>query len=337
MKKSISFILTSLFTVSLISAQSLSTQAVGNLPVEFSYLTEEFHIEDQGGGSYMAEAKGGEVYYIMLNKASSRYNADSLRYTFTNLYKEDPSVENIQVNEVGSGKLGNLDGERVRITFMSNGGYYTATALLVRFHLNRKYNSFLLTYEMSERSEANKIRYDAVKKGFEDLASSFVYKEFKYKKYTYTKDSISIDYPDFWYAGKNDTSMLIDDGRCKVTEIAYIAKDSTTTETHAKCERDAMKKNSALYPSFKGSLTRENWRNDELCTKFSGSYEYDEFGARKTRSFTKYIIRRNVGGKMKDFHVYFECPEMYSTYYTGVFEIMLKSLQLPGIAAEVKK
>lgn len=321
-----------------LAAQTTAQYKIGTLPVQFTYLNEEFTIEDQGGGSYAAVARGGEEYYIMLHKASGRFNADSLRYMFVDLYKQDPQVENIQVNEAGSGKLGSLDGERVRITFMSGGGFYTATAILVRFHMNRKYNTFLMTYEMAERSPQNSTRFDAVKKGFEDLASSFSYTEFKYKKYTYSIDSLSIDYPDFWYAGATDTCMLIDDGRCRITAKSYMAKDSTTSDTYAKCERDKMKKSSALYPAFKGTITTEKWRNDELATKFTGTYEYDEYGARKTRYFIKYIIRRNIGGKMKDYHIQFECPEMYNeSYYAAKFEIMLKSIILPGTAGEVKK
>lgn len=338
MKRALKILILTVCLATQIYAQNLSYQAIKNFPAQFSYLSEEFSIEDQGGGSYAAVAKGGEQYYIMMYKASARFNADSLRYMFTDLYKQDPSIENIQVNEAGSGKLGLLDGERVRITFMADGGFYTATAILIRFHLNRKYNSFLLTYEMAERTPANQNRYDAVKKGFEDLCSSFSYTEFKYKKYTDTKDSISIDYPDFWFAGKTDTCILIDDGRCKITAKAYAAKDSTTTESYAKCEKDKMKKSSALFPAFKSTLTIEKWRNDELATKLSGTYQYEEYGARKDWYFMKYIIRRNVGGKMMDYHVLFECPEMYlETYYASKFEIMLKTLSLPGIAGEVKK
>jgi hypothetical protein len=326
-----------LFSASLYS-QSIAQYPLKPYPAEFGYLGDEFSIEDQGGNSYAATARGGEVYYIMLYKASARFNADSLRYVFEDMYKADPTVENIQLNEKGSGNLGTLPGERVRITFMADGGFYTATAILIRFHLNRKYNSILLTYEMAAETDNNKTRYLAVKKGFEDLAASFTYTEVKYKKYTYTEDSASMDYPDFWYAGKTDTCMLIDDGRCKVTLKSYVAKDSTTSETYAKCERDKMKKSSALYPAFKATISTEKWRNDELATKFSGSYEYEEYGARKTWYFLKYIIRRNIGGKMKDFHIQFECPDMYrETYYAGKFEIMFKSLVLPGVAAEVKK
>jgi hypothetical protein len=338
MKRALKILILTVCLATQTYAQNLSYQAIKNFPAQFSYLSEEFSIEDQGGGSYAAVAKGGEQYYIMMHKASARFNADSLRYMFTDLYKQDPSIENIQVNEAGSGKLGLLDGERVRITFMADGGFYTATAILIRFHLNRKYNSFLLTYEMAERTPANQNRYDAVKKGFEDLCSSFSYTEFKYKKYTDTKDSISIDYPDFWFAGKTDTCILIDDGRCKITAKAYAAKDSTTTESYAKCEKDKMKKSSALFPAFKSTLTIEKWRNDELATKLSGTYQYEEYGARKDWYFMKYIIRRNVGGKMMDYQVLFECPEMYlETYYASKFEIMLKTLSLPGIAGEVKK
>lgn len=336
-KTCLTFLVGSILTASSLIAQT-SAYKIANLPVQFSYLTDEFTIQDQGGGSYSAAARGGEEYYISLFKASARFNADSLRYMFVDLYKQDPSIENIQVNETGGGKLGELDGERVRITFMAGGGFYTATAILVRFHINRKYNTFLLTYEMAEETPNNKTRFQAVKKGFEDMCASFAYTEFKYKKYTYPTDSITMEYPEFWFAGKTDTCMLIDDGRCKITGKAYLAKDSTTTETYAKCERDKMKKSSALYPVFKANLTVEKWRNDELATKFTGSYEYDEYGARKTRYFLKYIIRRNVGGIMKDFHILFECPDMYrETYYAGKFEIMLKSVVLPGVAAEVKK
>jgi hypothetical protein len=325
------------FSNSLFS-QATSTYQMKPFPAQFSYLTEEFQIDDQGDGSYAATAKGGEVYYIQLFKATARFNADSLRYMFEEVYRADKTVENIQLNEKGPGKLGNLDAERVVITFMADGAYYTATAVLVRFHLNRKYNSVLLTYEMSARSPQNESRFLAVKKGFEDLASSFAYTQVNYKKYTYAKDSVTIEYPDFWYAGATDTCMLIDDGRCRVTVKAYAAKDSTTSETYAKCERDKMKKSSALYPAFKGNISTEKWRGEELATKFTGSYDYDEFGGRKTRYFLKYIIRRNIGGKMKDYHVLFECPEMYrEAYYAGKFEIMFNSLVLPGVAGEVKK
>ena len=179
MKRALKILILTVCLATQTYAQNLSYQAIKNFPAQFSYLSEEFSIEDQGGGSYAAVAKGGEQYYIMMHKASARFNADSLRYMFTDLYKQDPSIENIQVNEAGSGKLGLLDGERVRITFMADGGFYTATAILIRFHLNRKYNSFLLTYEMAERTPANQNRYDAVKKGFEDLCSSFSYTEFK--------------------------------------------------------------------------------------------------------------------------------------------------------------
>ncbi len=328
---------TLLLSVSLV-AQATSTYELKPYPATFSYLTDEFQIEDQGDNSYAATARGGEVYYLSLFKASARFNADSLRYMFEDLYRGQPGIENIQLNSKGQGKLGNLDGERVQITFVYDGAYYTATALLMRFHINRKYNTVLMTYEMAAENDNNRTRYLAVKKGFEDMAGSFVYTPVKYKKYTYAKDSVSMEYPDFWYAGKTDSCMLIDDGRCKITVQSYQAKDSTTTETYGKCERDKMKKNSALYPSYKGTLTTEKWRGEELATKFTGTYDYDEFGGRKTRYFLKYIIRRNVGGSIKDFHVYFECPEMYREgYYAGKFEIMFNSITLPGIAVEVKK
>ena len=338
MKKLFSVLTCVLLLINSAIAQTTAVYNIPNYPVQFSYLNEEFTIEDQGGGSFLASAKGGEEYYINLFKASGRFNADSLKYMFTDIYKQDPSVENIQQNEVGNGKLGELDGERTRITFMSSGSYYTATAILVRFHINRKYNSFLLYYEMAERSPSNQTRFDAVKKGFEDICASFAYTQFKYKKYFYDIDSVTMEYPDFWFAGKTDTSMLIDDRRCSITVKAYLAKDSTNTESYAKCERDKMKKSSALFPSYKGTITQEKWKNDELATKFTGTYEYDEYGSRKTRYFLKYFIRRNVGGKMKDYHILFECPDLYrETYYASKFEIMLKSLVLPGVAGEVKK
>jgi hypothetical protein len=147
-----------------------------------------------------------------------------------------------------------------------------------------------------------------------------------------------MDYPDFWFAGKTDTCMLIDDGRCKITAKSYAVRDSTAAESYAKCERDKMKKSTAIYPAFKGNLSSEKWRNDEIATKFSGTYDYEEFGARKTWYFIKYIIRRNVAGQIKDFHILFECPDMYrETYYASKFEIMLKSLILPGVAVDAKK
>ncbi len=319
-------------------SQKTATYPVKGYPACFNYLPDDYTVAQDGAASYTVTGTGGEEYYINLFKASARFNADSLRYMFMGLYQQDPAVENIQVNEVGPGKAGSLDAEKARITFLSNGGYYTATAVLVRFHLNRKYNSFLIYYEMADMNQNNATRFNAVKQGFEDLCASFVYTEFKYKKHFYEEDSVTMEYPDFWYAGQNDTCMLIDDGRSRITLIAYDAKDSTTTETYAKCERDKMKKSSALYPGFKGGYTRENWRNDELATRFTGSYQYEEYGARKEWYFLKYIIRRSVGGKMKDFHVLFECPQMYQeTYYASKFEIMLKSLVLPGTAGEMKK
>lgn len=337
-KKILPILITVLTIANSLVAQSTATYELKPYPATFSYLADEFQIEDQGDNSYAASARGGEVYYLSLFKASARFNADSLRYMFEAIYRSQPGVENIQLNSKGQGKLGNLDGERVQITFVYDGGYYTATALLMRFHLNRKYNSVLLTYEMAAENDMNRTRYLAVKKGFEDMAGSFAYTPVKYKRYTYAKDSVSMEHPDFWYAGTTDSSLLIDDGRCKITVQSYLAKDSTTSETYAKCERDKMKKSSALYPAFKATITTEKWRNEELATKFTGSYDYDEFGGRKTRYFLKYIIRRNVGGKMKDFHVYFECPEMYKDeYYASKFEIMFNSITLPGIAAEVKK
>jgi hypothetical protein len=318
--------------------QATSTYEMKPFPATFSYLSDEFQIEDQGGNSYAATARGGEVYYITLFKASARFNADSLRYLFEDLYRGQQGIENIQLNSKGPGQLGGLDGERVQITFVYDGAYYTATAVLMRFHLNRKYNSVLLTYEMAAENDMNKTRYAAVKQGFEAMAGSFAYLEFKYKKYTSDEQQVTLEYPDFWYAGDTDTCMQIDDGRCRITVKGYMAKDSTTSESYAKCERDKMKKSSALYPAFKGNISTEKYKGDELCTKFTGSYDYDEFGGRKTRYFCKYIIRRNLNGKMKDFHVLFECPEMYyESFYKGKFEVIFNSLILPGVAGEVKK
>jgi len=338
LKTKLSILCLTLFFTGQLFSQTTSTYEMKPFPATFSYLSDEFQIEDQGDNSYAATARGGEVYYITMYKASARFNADSLRYVFEDLYRGQQGVANIQLNVKGPGKVGNLDGERVEISFDFDGGYYTATALLVRFHLNRKYNSVLLTYEMSARNERNESRYLAVKKGFDELGASFVYLPVKYKRYTYDEEEVSMEYPDFWFAGATDTCMLIDDGRCRITIKGYMAKDSTTSETYAKCERDKMKKSSALYPAFKGNITTEKYKGEELCTKFTGSYDYDEFGGRKTRYFNKYIIRRNLNGKMKDFHILFECPEMYrESYYAGKFEIMFNSLVLPGVAGEVKK
>src|SRR5688572_30074555 len=235
-----------LFSAGQLFSQTTSTYEMKPYPATFTYLADEFQIQDQGDNSYAATARGGEVYYITLYKASARFNADSLRYVFEDLYRGQQGVENIQLNSKGPGKLGNLDGERVQITFVYDGGYYTATAVLMRFHLNRKYNTVLLTYEMAAENDMNKTRYQAVKQGFEALAGSFAYTEFKYKRYTSDEQEVSMEYPDFWYAGDPDTCMLIDDGRCRVTVKGYMAKDSTTSETYAKCERDKMKKSSAL-------------------------------------------------------------------------------------------
>lgn len=321
-----------------VSAQKTATYPIANFPVTFNYLADDFTVKADGATSYTVAANSGEEYYINLYRASSRFNADSLRYLFTNLYQQDPAVENIQVNEVGTGKAGNLDAEKVRITFMAGGGYYTATCVLVRFHINRKYNSFMIYYEMADMNQNNATRFNAVKQGFEDLCASFTNTEFKYKKHLDATDSVALEYPDFWYASKNDTAILVDDGRCKLLIKSYLAKDSTSTETYAKCQRDYMKKNSALYPAFKGNLVKEIWRNNEMCTRFSGSYQYEEYGARKDRYFIKHIVRRNVAGTMKDFHILFECPEIYrESYYASKYEIILKSIVLPGAAVDLKK
>lgn len=338
MKLAFSYFLMGFVCIASLTAQKTSPYPVGSFPATFNYLSDDFTVQADGPTSFTVAAKSGEEYYVNLFKASSRFNADSLRYMFTKLYQQDPAVENIQVNEVGPGKAGNLDAEKVRITFVAGGGYYTATCVLVRFHLNRKYNAFMLYYEMADMNQNNATRFNAVKQGFEDLCASFVYTDFKYKKHVDNEDSITIEYPDFWYAGKNDTALLVDDGRCKILIKSYVAKDSTSTETYAKCQRDYMKKNSALYPAFKGNLVKEIWRNNEMCTKFSGSYQYEEFGIRKDRYFVKHIIRRNVAGTMKDFHVLFECPELYrESYYSPKYEIMLKSIILPGLAVDLKK
>lgn len=338
MRKYLAFLV---FTISFLYAQTgeLTTYQIEGLPVEFSYLKDEAQVAKDGSRSYTVVARGGEEYYINLFNASSRFNADSLRYLFTGIYSSDPSVENIQVNEVGSGTMGELPAERVRITFMYDGSFFTATCVLVRFHLNHRTTSFLLYYEMADRNMNNAIRYDAVQKGFEDLCGSFKYLDFKYAKheFPYEEDKATIEYPDFWFVENNDTAALIDDGRCKISITPHVAEDSTTTSTYAKCQKDAMKKNSALYPSCKSRMSTVNWQNDELATLLKGTYQIEVFGARLDWYYEKYFIRRELEGKMIDFHVLFECPDMYMDYYRPKFDIIFKSLVLPGKAAEVKK
>lgn len=336
MKKVLIFIISIIF-VKYCFTQSYTPYSITSYPVTFKHLQEEATVTKDGARSYTVTARGGEEYYITLFKASARFNADSLKYMLMGQYSGDNTIQNIQVNEVGSGKMGNLDAERARITFMYNDKFYTATAVLVRFHINRKFNSFLLNYEMSERSEGNGIRYDAVKSEFEKVCSSFEYTEFKYTNYFYDRDSIKIEYPDFWFAGKNDTAMIVDDGRCGITVYSKIPFDTVTTFTYLKCEKDAMKKKSALYPGFKSTLVNEKIFSGETITKHSGSYEYEEFGGRKNLYFEKYVIRRKIGTKTKDFHILLTCPEMYLDFYRPKFDIIFKSILLPGKMIEVKK
>jgi hypothetical protein len=325
-----------LFLFAVVSAVSLRAQGTTytfpGLPVEFDYPA-DFKLQQDGKSSWtIFNEETGTEFYVNLYRTGVRFNADSLRFLMLKLYESDESVSNIQVNEVGTGSMGPHPAERFVLSFVSaEGKLYTCTAYLVHFWMNRRYNSFLFYFEIGEK---NVISYAPIQ---EKMISSIRYKEFPYKKYTYQNDSVQIDYPDFWTAEtiKGDSTeqqLLIDDGRCRILLSSYVpTKDTITVKMYADAERDKWKKAITQYRDLKISTGTEKIKETgDVIAVNSGSFNTEVQTVMRRMEFTKYIIRRKVGTRTKDFVIYFECPEMYHDYYEPVFRKMYASLVLPG-------
>ena len=310
----------------------------GELPVEFSYPA-DLKIRQDGKRSWTVFSEEvGTEFYVNLYKVGIRFNADSLRYLMMGLYEGDESVTNLQVNEVGTGSMGPHPAERFVVSFVSGEGkLYTSTAYLVHFHINRKYNSFLFYFEIGEK---NVISYAPLQ---ENMISSLRYKEFNYIKYDYKKDSVQVEYPDFWTiepVEKDTASYLqIDDGRCRITISSYQPKDSTTVATYSGAERDVWKKDLVNYPDLKiKSGTEKIKETGDVIAINSGSFNTEVQTVTRRVEFTKYFIRRQTGKRVKDFVIYFEAPELYHAYYEPIFKRIYDSIKLPGtVIVEVKQ
>lgn len=332
------YLLLPLFALLTISAgqAQVKTQSFGSYPVEFDFPA-DLQVRQDGKRSWTVYSDDtGTEFYINLYKVGLRFNADSLRYLIAGLYEGDESVANIQPGEIASGKMGGYPAERFTLTFRSSEGKaYQTTAYLVHFQIDRKYNSILFYFEIGEK---NVISYAPIQ---ENMISSIRYKEFKYVKYTYEKDQVQLELPDFWTAElreKDTTSYLqVDDGNCRITFSSYTPKDSTTLAFYADQERDAWKKDIPSYPDLKIKSGTEKTKEGDVFARNSGSYNATVQGVVRRMVFTKYWYRRIVDGKAKDFVLFMEYPENYETYYTPVFEKIYQSVVWPGnVVVETK-
>lgn len=327
------FIILSVFVQS-ISAQG-KTHTFNQYPVEFDFPS-DLQIRQDGKRSWTVYSDDtGTEFYINLYKVGLRFNADSLRYLITSLYEGDESVTNIQPGEIASGKMGVHPCERFTLTFRSaEGKAYQTTAYLVHFQIDRKYNSFLFYFEIGEK---NVVSYAPIQ---EAMISSLRYKEFNYKKTTYQKDQVTVEYPDFWTEELKSDSIeyfQIDDGNCKIIISSYTPKDSTSLNYYADMERDLWKKDIPNFPDLKIKSGTEKLKDGDIIAKNSGSFNATIQNVVRKLIFSKTWYRRTVDGKVKDFTLYMEYPENYENYYLPIFKKINEAVVWPGVKIEEKK
>jgi hypothetical protein len=308
-------------------AQGYTSYSLPNLPVEFDYPS-DLVLEKTGKKSWVVYDKNvGTEFNINLYHVSPRFNADSLRYMMLKLY-EDPEVKNLQVSEVGSGTMGPHRAEKLVLSFMGpRDKQYVSTIYLVYFHINQEYNSLIFYFEIGAN---NVISYAPLQ---EAMISSLRYKPFSYKKTSFEKEQLQIEYPDFWTETQVDTGvgyLHIHDGRLKFFAGAVTRTDSMTLKTFAENERDSWKKQSTIFPNIKIKSQSIKCKNGETQFINSGTFDQQLYSITRNITFKKYFIRRIVNGITKDFVIYWEYPTNAEKYYTPVHDIMMESLKLPG-------
>ncbi len=310
-------------------AQGYVSYSLPNLPVEFDYPS-DMTLEKTGKKSWVVYDKNiGTEFNINLFNVSPRFNADSLRYMMLKLY-DDPEVKNIQINEVGSGTMGPHRAEKLVLSFIGpKDKQYVSTIYLVYFHINHEYNSLVFYFEIGAN---NVISYAPIQ---EAMISSLRYKPFNYKKTSYEKEGIQVEYPDFWSEMDVDTGLgylYIYDGRLKFFAGAIERMDSTALKTFAEGERDSWKKQATTFPNLKIKTQSIKSKNGEIQYINQGTFDQQVFSITRNISFKKYFIRRIVEGKTRDFLIYWEYPTSAEKYYAPVHDIMMESLKLPGNA-----
>lgn len=312
--------------LSKITAQDFISYSIPNLPVEFDYPS-EMVIERTGKKSWVVYDKNiGTEFNINLFNVSPRFNADSLRYMMLKLY-DDPEVKNIQINEVGGGTMGSHRAEKLVLSFIGpRDKQYVSTIYLVYFHINHEYNSLIFYFEIGVN---NVISYAPLQ---EAMISSLRYKPFTYKKTSFEKEGIELEYPNFWTEMAVDTGvgyLHIHDGRMKFFAGAIERMDSTSLKTIAESERDSWKKQPG-FSNLKIKTQSIKYKNGEMQFLNQGTFDRQLYTITQNVSFKKYFIRRIIEGKVKDFLIYWEYPTNTEKYYMPIHDIMMGSLRLPG-------
>lgn len=314
--------ISALFAGTVTNAQK--TYSFRDFPVDFDY-PEEWRIEQDSRNSWVV-TDGTTEFNILLFRANKRFNADSLRYMAMELYA-DPSIQNLQVSEVGGGTMGNIPAEKCVLSFMHQGKLYLSIMYLAKFHINHQYNSILFYFEIGE---GNAKSYEPLQ---EHMISSLRYRDFQYR--SFSQHDVTVEFPSHWAGVRpaEDDSLLIKftDGRGSFSVFLNECRDSLPVFDKLNAYRQYLRKNPGDRKDLKVNLEKDKWNNLPVQW-FEMRYQINEMGVLYRIVQKNWHIVRKVEGECRHYQILFEYPEGYESFYLPVEKKVMQALKLPGAA-----
>ncbi len=317
---------------SLAQAQTERLVKVPDYPVEFNY-PQDFSVSQEGKSSWtIYDKEVGTEFYVNLYKVTDLFTADSLRYLMQNLYKNDPEVSNIQINQVGSGSFGTKRAERCELSFSVGDARYSSISYLVYMYLNNKVNALLFYFEIGSN---NVVSYGPLQ---DQMITSLKYTPFNYTSFLQEEDSVKFEYPDFWTIKrdeKENTKVYITDYRYELSYTSVFPKDSTTARMSADLYKDKIKLNTVDFPAIKVKSGNDKF-NGINGASVTGTYMKKINSVERKVNFERYFVRKTVNGKEVEFIIEITIPDIFKEYYAPIDAKIKSSITLPGIILEKK-
>jgi hypothetical protein len=299
------------------------TYQIPNLPVAFDY-PEGWELHQTGKRAWVITDKTTE-FNVILYRAHPRFTLDSLRYMAMELYS-DPSIQNIQVTEVRSGRIGQVDADKVLLSFTAGGKMYISTIYLAKIHFNHLYNSILFYFEIGE---SNLTAYTPIQ---DFMISSLRYLPFVYEDYS--MEGVNFMYPSHWATKRirdDSTFAFFSDDLGVITLYKVPYNDTLSLSVTMDAYREWLKKHPGDKRELKIKSNREKITLGNvylLEMVYMGNWNGITM---KMIQRNHYFISRNENGKLTLWNAEIQYPENRSTFYEPVMKKWLNSIAISGV------
>lgn len=303
--------------------------AIKEFPIQFKKL-QEYKVARVANFTYVVEEPSTySQFYIKGMKVSPTYSADSLQNYFVNTIYKDEEIMNLQLREKGRGTVGENEADRLVLSFLADDKLYVSTIFLVYFYINDEYNAVLFYFEMGEK---NVISYEGV---LVNMAQTLEWLTIPYVKFEEPLYQIKAELPEFWKSKSealNDSTHFISlyDGRGSLDITIREVKDSLDAKTIAINEHKALKITPGIYTEHKLKASAGKWLSDEAVGRWMGTYVESKDGYKRNLTLNRFFIKRIVNEKMYVYVVDLLCPTYNIAYYQNLFDVIGKSISIPG-------